>query len=314
MTRRVIPDGDGTVPAPRSLGRRPGQACSGNDTRLSDARETVQVNGVDVGKRRFINFVDGTNVTITGTDLPDDDKVQVEISSSGGGSGNVRIDKDAVTVANVNKINFTDSGYATITAAYNVTTTAVDIDVACYIPESVEAIAGITPSADKLAYYNSGTTALTTDLTAFGRSLIDDVDAAAARTTLGIVGGGAQGLTTIDFGAFPGSSDASLAITGQAGIDSTSVVTAWLQPADTDDHTADEHRIETISVMAGNVIGGTGFTIYAQNTSQTNEPLLDNGASTSRPAATTVYGYTGMSVGGKGTRIYGKWTVAWKWS
>jgi hypothetical protein len=125
---------------------------------------------------------------------------------------------------------------------------------------------------------------------------------------------GAQSITTISFGAFPGSSDASLDITGQTGIDVSSVVNAWIMPADTDDHTADEHRIETISVMAGNVVPGVGFTIYAQNTSQTNEPIGKSGIDGFRSIAAPTYGYAGESVGGKGTLIYGKWTVAWKWS
>jgi hypothetical protein len=124
---------------------------------------------------------------------------------------------------------------------------------------------------------------------------------------------GAYSVTTIDFGAFPGSSDASLTITGQTGIDTSSVVSAWLQPADTDDHTADEHRVETISVMAGNVIPGTGFTIYAQNTSQLNERLGKGGVDNTRSSATPTYGYSGESEGGRGTRIYGKWTIAWQW-
>jgi hypothetical protein len=128
------------------------------------------------------------------------------------------------------------------------------------------------------------------------------------------VASGGQGSTTISFGSFPGSSDASLAITGQTGIDTSSVVTAWLQPADTDDHTVDEHRVETISVMAGNVIPGVGFTIYATNNSQRNEPLGNSGIDTFRSVAAPVYGYSGDSVGGRGTLIYGKWSIAWKWS
>ena len=312
MAFRARPNGSPLTPGLVSLGRGSSQACSGDDPRLTDARESIYVAGVNVGKRRNINFVAGTNVTLTGTDIPDADTVDVTIASTGGGGSGIRVDYDSLPVASaVTKLNFLDAGNIQMTVA-SPASGEVNITVAHYDAPPSEAIAGLTASANKIAYFTGSNTALTTDLTAFGRSLIDDADAAAARTTLGIVG--AQGLTTINFGAFPGSSDASLDITGQAGIDSASVVTAWLQPADTDDHTADEHRIETISVMAGNVIGGTGFTIYAQNTSQTNEPLLDNGASTSRPAATTVYGYTGMSVGGRGTRIYGKWTVAWKWS
>jgi hypothetical protein len=70
---------------------------------------------------------------------------------------------------------------------------------------------------------------------------------------------------------------------------------------DSADHLADEHRVETLSVFAGNIVPGVGFTIYAQNTSQLNEPLS--------PLNRAVYG----SQGGQGTRIYGQWTVDWVW-
>lgn len=126
---------------------------------------------------------------------------------------------------------------------------------------------------------------------------------------------GAQGTTTIDFGAFPGSSDTSVAITGQASILAGSLVEAFLFPAATADHTADEHVVETIRVMAGNVVAGTGFTIYAVNTSTLNEPLSSAGVDRFRPAATSVYGLGGAeSVGGTGTRIYGTWSIGWVWN
>jgi len=127
---------------------------------------------------------------------------------------------------------------------------------------------------------------------------------------------GAQGTTIIDFGSFPGKSDASIAVTGQASILSGSLVEAWLYPVDTADHLADEHMLETIKVVAGNIVAGTGFTIYAFNTSQTNEALQAAnalGTFTAKPT-TPIWGYIAPYIGGMGTRIYGQWTVAWVWN
>lgn len=132
---------------------------------------------------------------------------------------------------------------------------------------------------------------------------------------------GATGTTTLNFGAFPGASDASVAVTGQASIASGSLVEAWLRPEATADHTADEHMVETLRVVAGAIVAGTGFTIYGFNTSQLNEPLTEfgqgrNHLSTGTAAANTGQGANthARSVGGNGTRIYGQWTVAWVWN
>lgn len=122
---------------------------------------------------------------------------------------------------------------------------------------------------------------------------------------------GASGTATLDFGAFPGASDASAVVTGQTGIASGSLVEAWLRPAATADHTADEHWVETIRVVAGNIVAGTGFTIYAVNTNDMPEPLpawqdarATGGSGTIRPDG----------VMGMGTRLYGQWSVAWVWN
>jgi hypothetical protein len=98
-----------------------------------------------------------------------------------------------------------------------------------------------------------------------------------------------QGTALLDFGAFPGSSDASIAVAA-ASILSTSLAEAWIFPAATADHTADEHLVESLRVVAGNVSAGVGFTIYGLNSSQINDK------------------------NGTGTRLYGKWNVGWVWN
>jgi hypothetical protein len=96
----------------------------------------------------------------------------------------------------------------------------------------------------------------------------------------------ASGTTTIDFGAFPGKTDTTVVVTGQAGIVAGSLVGAWLRPVATADHSADEHRVESLAVIADTIVAGTGFTIYGGSTSEY----------------------------GQSTRIYGTWTVAWAWT
>jgi len=50
---------------------------------------------------------------------------------------------------------------------------------------AVGALSNVTPAADTLAYFTSGTTAASTPITPFARSLLDDANSAAMRATLG---------------------------------------------------------------------------------------------------------------------------------
>ena len=70
-----------------------------------------------------------------------------------------------------------------------------------------------------------------------------------------------QGTTTIDFGT--GKTDVATAVSA-SGITGSQLVEAWIFPAATASNTADNHWVEDLHVVAGNVQNGVGFTIYAK--------------------------------------------------
>ena len=74
-----------------------------------------------------------------------------------------------------------------------------------------------------------------------------------------------QGNATVDFGA-SGKTDASVAITGQAGFTAgTNQVEAWIDGRASSNNTADNHVFEDWEpVIVGNQITATGFTIYVR--------------------------------------------------
>ena len=77
-----------------------------------------------------------------------------------------------------------------------------------------------------------------------------------------------QGTAEVDFGAFPGLNEASVAVTGQASILGTSKAEAYLMADDTStDHTASDVRYMAlwVGLTCGTPTVATGFTIYARS-------------------------------------------------
>lgn len=71
-----------------------------------------------------------------------------------------------------------------------------------------------------------------------------------------------QGTAVIDFGT--GAYDASVAVTGQAAITTANLVEGWLSGTATSNNLADAGFAEGIQVWAGDIVNGTGFTLYAK--------------------------------------------------
>lgn len=78
---------------------------------------------------------------------------------------------------------------------------------------------------------------------------------------------GATGSAVLNFGS-TSVGDASVVVTGQAGIVATSKVEAFIRLEATADHSVDEHRVEPLKITAGNIVAGVGFTIYGESNLQ----------------------------------------------
>ena len=106
-------------------------------------------------------------------------------------TGRIVVNADSIDLATAGTAgtyrSVTTDAYGRVTAGTNPTTLAgYGITDAQALDATLTALAGVTVAADQLIYATGADAFTTTSLTSFGRSLLDDADAAAGRTTLGL--------------------------------------------------------------------------------------------------------------------------------
>lgn len=100
-------------------------------------------------------------------------------------SNSIDLATTGVTAGDYTKVSV--DSYGRVTVGSNPTTlSGYGITDAQPLDATLTALAGVTVAADQLIYATGADAFSTTSLTSFGRSLIDDADASAARTTLGL--------------------------------------------------------------------------------------------------------------------------------
>lgn len=105
---------------------------------------------------------------------------------------------------------------------------------------------------------------------------------------------GASGTTTLNFGTFPGTAEATVDVSGQTGFVSTSEHEAWIQPIATADHSSDEHDSVDLQVRSQYLTDGTIRIVGRCNT-----PPQAFKHNRGQPTY---------------NRLFGQYTVGWAWN
>jgi len=178
----------------------------------------------------------------------------------------------SATPQNINCTFVNINGVYQLKSSYSVTGTTLTFSEAPASGAQIEVLTIVSTNVGTIAVGTvttgaAGTSATVTNSGTSTQAVFDFVIpqglAGATGTTLWTMG-----TNTLDFGSFPGSNEVTATVTGQTGIVSTAKIKVYVVATTTADHTVSDHTYLPLFAQftAGNIVAGTGFTIYGRST------------------------------------------------